>query len=75
MPLGMTFAEEAEEGDAPEDEERCDDCREPITACLCCPDCGGYGDNDPPGSCGGGCDFCPPSRVCSTCKGTGQVRR
>jgi hypothetical protein len=71
MPLGMTFAEEAEDdGDC---EDTCRNCGEPGPLCECCPDCDGQGNNDPAGSCGGGCDFCPPSRRCGRCNGTGKV--
>lgn len=73
---------EAEAGDFGEqqrddmrNEDRCEMCSEPMPACVCCHECGGHGNFDPAGSCGGGCDFCPPSRVCGACKGTGQVRR
>lgn len=38
-----------------------------------CPGCNGDGVDMPAGSCGGGCDFCPPARRCEECKGTGEV--
>jgi hypothetical protein len=38
-----------------------------------CPACGGDGWDIPAGSCGGGCDFCPPARRCNQCRGTGLI--
>lgn len=70
----------AHPGDCPgcqecETEPSCEMCGAPVTECACCPDCLGHGNDDPAGSCGGGCDFCPPSRPCRTCNGSGQVVR
>ena len=40
-----------------------------------CPECQGDGVIIEAGSCGGGCEFCPPGRRCEVCKGTGEVER
>lgn len=51
---------------------QCHNCGEP--ACKCCPDCEGDGYHEQAGSCGGGCEFCPPFPTCGACRGTGKRR-
>jgi len=42
-------------------------------ATVVCRECNGDGVIIPAGSCGGGCDFCPPGRRCGECGGAGQI--
>lgn len=56
----------------------CGDTTEPRddeAACECCPECEGQGCIEQAGSCGGGCEFCPPFPKCYACNGTGKLRR
>lgn len=56
----------------------CSNCGEPFepddygACCECCPACEGQGCIEQAGSCGGGCDYCPPYPRCYECMGTGK---